>query len=154
MTSNTRSVFIGWMSDPRSTVALPRRSKGRDEMNQATQIRYMAAHRRSTRAQARALQAARLETTLAVVLLTILAISALVMSANSREVDTRMTQVITVGQSDSLWELASAHPVPGVETAELVRAIAEMNDLDTSTIVPGQRLVVPASDDRVLLAVR
>jgi hypothetical protein len=142
------------MSDPRDTVALPRRVKGRDDMNQTAAGHQTGGHQRSARAQARAAQAARLETTVVVVLLIVFAVCVFLVSATNPTIDTRTTQVITVGQSDSLWELARAHPVQGANTADVVRMIAEVNHLESSTVVPGQRLVVPARDDRMLLAVR
>jgi len=51
-------------------------------------------------------------------------------------------QVVTVGAGDTLWSVANA-----VESDEhtqvLIGQIAELNDLDTSELTPGQELFVP-----------
>lgn len=54
---------------------------------------------------------------------------------------------VYVRPGDSLWALAESHPVEGRSTSEVVRWIQERNSLESSTIVPGQQLLVPASGE-------
>ena len=55
------------------------------------------------------------------------------------------TQDVVVEPGDSVWDLASQYQVDGYSTAELVQWITEKNSLTTSTLQPGQSLLVPAS---------
>ena len=64
----------------------------------------------------------------------------------------RSTQ-ITVGTGDSLWAIASAHPVEGVSTPELVDWLIDTNDLSGAALALGQSLTVPdASQQRLSCA--
>lgn len=54
-------------------------------------------------------------------------------------------QQIVVEPGDSVWGLASRHRVDGYSTAELAKWISEKNSLGTSSLRPGQALLVPAS---------
>lgn len=56
------------------------------------------------------------------------------------------TATIKVSANDTLWEIAAAHPAPGLSTAETVEAIRELNGSGSDTIVAGQTLIVPALD--------
>lgn len=49
-----------------------------------------------------------------------------------------------VASGDSLWAIASAHPIEGHATSYVVKWIAARNGLDSGLIVPGQALMVPA----------
>ena len=51
----------------------------------------------------------------------------------------------SIEPGDSVWDLASQYQVDGYSTAELVQWITEKNSLTTSTLQPGQSLLVPAS---------
>lgn len=51
---------------------------------------------------------------------------------------------IAVQQGDSLWSIASECKAPGLTTQEISDAIVSFNHLDSTTLVPGQQLVVPS----------
>lgn len=52
---------------------------------------------------------------------------------------------VIVERGDSLWEVAAIATEPGGDVRETIARIIEMNELPSSTIHPGQRLVVPGS---------
>lgn len=52
---------------------------------------------------------------------------------------------VTIGEHSTLWDVARAHPVPGLSTAETVALIRTHNGLETPDLVAGQPLFVPAS---------
>lgn len=65
-------------------------------------------------------------------------------SSRARALEGVATTTVTVSEGDSLWGIAAERPVDGVETADLVRWIADANSLDDASLRPGQSLVVPA----------
>ena len=65
-------------------------------------------------------------------------------SSRARALEGVATTTVTVSEGDSLWGIAAERPVEGVETADLVRWIADANFLDDASLRPGQSLVVPA----------
>ena len=65
-------------------------------------------------------------------------------SSRARALEGVATTTVTVSEGDSLWGIAAERPVDGVETADLVRWIADANALDDASLRPGQSLVVPA----------
>ena len=62
--------------------------------------------------------------------------------------------VVRVGHNTTLWDIASAHPVPGFTTAETVTLIRRHNDLELAGLSVGQKLLVPRSDQVTGSAVR
>lgn len=78
----------------------------------------------------------------------VLAVAALMLFAVAaapslqRSADVRLTTV-RVNASDTLWEIATRHPLPGQGTDATVRAIREMNGLRSSVVAEGQVLRVP-----------
>ena len=52
----------------------------------------------------------------------------------------------TVSAGETLWSIASTHPVKGVPTKEVVRWLGEENGLDSSVLALGQTLVVPSQE--------
>ena len=56
---------------------------------------------------------------------------------------------VYVRPGDSVWALAEEHPIDGYATSDVVRWIEEANDLQTSTLIPGQELLVPAASSGV-----
>ena len=65
-------------------------------------------------------------------------------SSRARALEDVATTTVTVSEGDSLWGIAAERPVEGVETADLVRWIADANALDGASLRPGQSLVDPA----------
>ena len=53
------------------------------------------------------------------------------------------TTTVTVHTGDSLWDIAQDHTPQGCSTSSVVRWITQHNNLDSSLIVSGQKLVVP-----------
>lgn len=53
---------------------------------------------------------------------------------------------VRVKPAATLWDLARAHPIPGLSTAETVGLIRERNDLPTASLFVGQALEVPLLD--------
>lgn len=74
-----------------------------------------------------------------VVLLSLVAAAGIIGSGLMAPVE---TSTATVQAGQSLWDVAAATGAPDV--AEAMAQIVDLNDLDSSTIHPGQTLVVPA----------
>ncbi len=55
------------------------------------------------------------------------------------------TETVRISSGDTLWSIASAHPVAGLDTAGTVDLIAELNDLDGFALVAGDTVLVPAN---------
>ena len=53
---------------------------------------------------------------------------------------------VSVRQHSTLWDIARAHPVPGLTTAETVDLIRTHNSLEAPDLIAGQPLLVPTSD--------
>ena len=58
-------------------------------------------------------------------------------------VSTASFEQITVMPGDSLWSIAG-DIAPGVDTQQVIADIVSLNQLDTATVQPGQRLAIPA----------
>jgi len=54
------------------------------------------------------------------------------------------TETVRISRGDTLWSIASTHPVAGLDTAATVDLIAELNDLDDFKLVAGDTVLVPA----------
>ncbi|MFT3874255.1 MAG: LysM peptidoglycan-binding domain-containing protein [Nocardioides sp.] len=54
------------------------------------------------------------------------------------------TRVITVGDGDTLWQIAG-DIAPAGQVRDMVAHIQELNDMDTGGLQAGQKLVVPAA---------
>ena len=59
------------------------------------------------------------------------------------------TITIKVGESDTLWEIAAAHPIHGLTTVEAVGAIRDLNGMTGGGVTVGQLLVIPAGEQVV-----
>ena len=57
---------------------------------------------------------------------------------------TAVTEVV-VTPGVTLWEIAAAVAGPGQDVRDVIAEIREMNDLESSGVVAGQELVVPAA---------
>lgn len=81
-----------------------------------------------------------------VVLLTVAVAALFLLLANQVEAggeDLNLTLEHVVRSGETLWEIAGAHTADGADVRDTVREIRVMNVLDSSTIFPGDRLVVP-----------
>jgi hypothetical protein len=58
-------------------------------------------------------------------------------------VSTTSFEQITVMPGDSLWSIA-ATIAPGVDTQQVIADIVSLNQLETATVQPGQRIAIPA----------
>ena len=54
-------------------------------------------------------------------------------------------QTITVKAGDSIWSIAEAYDIEGLSTRQTSDVIRTWNDLETSTLQPGDTLIVPLS---------
>jgi uncharacterized integral membrane protein len=61
----------------------------------------------------------------------------------TRQAGTANFEYVTVGAGQSLWDLA-ADVAPEADAREFAAQVASLNNLDGSTIQPGQRLAIPA----------
>lgn len=59
------------------------------------------------------------------------------------QLDQMPTEIVTVKSGDTLWHLAQTHGVESVTTSDMVEWIVATNALSSSSLVPGQKLVVP-----------
>ena len=106
-------------------------------------------HRHSTRSLGR------LETALILLVAVLFATTLVWQLLGTDTVAIERTAVISVAPSDTLWEIAEAHPMEGLTTAETVDAIVAINEMDTSSLVAGQALLVPApNSSEAAVAVR
>lgn len=84
----------------------------------------------------------------AVLLLAVVLGLSLLFSSGSVATDDRgiapATSAVVVAEGDTLWGIASAVAAPG-ETREMMYRIERLNQLDTTMLVEGQTLLVPAS---------
>ena len=55
------------------------------------------------------------------------------------------TRVVMVGEGDTLWAIASAAAGDG-EVREMMHTIKQLNALDSSMLVAGQKIFVPVTD--------
>jgi hypothetical protein len=66
-------------------------------------------------------------------------------STSGREAPvTSGSQSLKVHGGDTLWTLASQHPVKGMSTAEVVDMLAQSNGLAGYSLAPGQVITVPS----------
>jgi hypothetical protein len=80
-------------------------------------------------------------------------IAAAVLSGASAGGQPTRTSTIKVGAGESLWSIATAHPVQGMTTQQNVDAIRRANHLRGSTVAEGSVLRVPgAASGAVALA--
>ena len=54
-------------------------------------------------------------------------------------------QHVVVTPGDTLWEIASSLSAPGQDVRDLIADIRELNGLETSGVVAGQELLIPAA---------
>lgn len=61
---------------------------------------------------------------------------------------------VKVKPGQTLWQLATVHPVEGLTTAQTVELIAERNDLDHGSLRAGATLLVPSGVRGAAVAMR
>ncbi len=136
------------MSEPLARIALTETIEGKPAMTRshlnthATPVRHSATMRLS-----------------AVEWLTLIAVAGLLVGAvllgagKSHEVSA--TTPVRVQGGDTLWSLASEHPVKGLSTAQTADLIAEVNGLDGAHVLQaGSMISVPVERDARALAMR
>ena len=64
-------------------------------------------------------------------------------STGKAESDFSGAATVTVRPGDTLWSIAEDVAEPGQDIRDTVAVLREINDLDSSVIVPDQSLVVP-----------
>lgn len=86
--------------------------------------------------------------------LTLFAVPLFARGSDSTSIETR---TVRVQAGDTLWSLASRHPVAGRTTAQTARLLADLNDVDADSLSAGTVVRVPVSEtdiDRGALAMR
>ena len=84
-----------------------------------------------------------------------LAVATLAVSGNTEvEASELGTVVVRVRATQTLWEIASANPIPGRSTAQTVEVIKAINELESSQLRADQLLEVPHASLEVALASR
>ncbi len=66
-------------------------------------------------------------------------------SARTEAVGSATFEPVTVEAGDSLWSLATEHPIEGLSTQETSDAIRDRNQLETALLQPGMELEVPCA---------
>jgi LysM repeat protein len=79
------------------------------------------------------------------ILVLVLASILLLSSARVDAAQPLTTVEYRVGSGDTLWGIAASVTQPGGDTRTTVQAIREINDLESTTIRPGQVIDVPAA---------
>lgn len=64
------------------------------------------------------------------------------------------TQRVMTAPGDTLWTLASNHPIAGMTTQQEADMIARMNAMGAAAVAPGHTLLVPADSSSSALAMR
>lgn len=64
------------------------------------------------------------------------------------------TAPIRVETGDTLWSLAREHPARGLNTAETVELIRDLNSADTANLIVGSEILVPAHKSGAQLAAK
>ena len=90
--------------------------------------------------------------TVALVAIAVLLISAPFISrANARHFE---TGTVLTAPGDTLWTIASKHPIPGLPTAQAVDVIAKLNALEGARLPAGTVLQVPSAPQNAAFAMR
>ncbi len=85
------------------------------------------------------------QTRVLVIISTIVVILALLLLSTGSANGAEPAEVYTVESGDTLWDIAEARTPDGADVRITIVEIKQLNDLESSLIVPGQILVVPAA---------
>jgi LysM repeat protein len=92
---------------------------------------------------------------LAIILALVAAVIAAALLSGPRTTATpARTSAIKVGAGQSLWSIATEHPMPGMSTQQAVDAIKRANHLEGSTIAEGSTLRVPSTPQAAVALAR
>jgi hypothetical protein len=89
----------------------------------------------------------------ALLIIAVLLVAGLLISRTVAPADVQ-TKALRIEQGDTLWTIASAHPVAGLTTAQTADLIARCNRLESGAIAVGAILEVPAHAESGSLASR
>jgi len=84
-------------------------------------------------------------TEIALLLLLVAALLLCVYFSRSPRLSSERVGLVRVGAGQTVWELARTHPVAGLSTAQTAQLIAEINDLQDSSLIAGTEIRVPVS---------
>jgi hypothetical protein len=87
----------------------------------------------------------------ALVVIALLLVTAVLLTRTPNTGSMDLSYRLRVRSGDSLWTLATSHPVEGLSTAQLADLLAEANGLQGQVLVPGQMIRVPSTkpDERM-----
>lgn len=74
---------------------------------------------------------------------TVILMAVAVASSRMPDAEPAVTTTHIVESGDSLWALASAHPMAGLDTAQTVDMIARINSLESARLTVGAELLLP-----------
>ncbi len=107
---------------------------------------YTAVRRPTVSAGADAMPITPLQATaLAVLVIAALVVAALSVVLTPSAPSAEAWASVTIAPYTTLWDLATAHPIAGLDTATTVELIRAENALPSSTLQVGQTVLVPAS---------
>jgi Tfp pilus assembly protein FimV len=92
--------------------------------------------------------------TVAVVMIAILLLAAVLLTRGPSAASLDLSDRLKVRSGDSLWTVATSHPVDGLSTAQLADLLADANGLRGQTLSPGQVIRVPRADSAERVASR
>jgi Tfp pilus assembly protein FimV len=82
----------------------------------------------------------------ALVIIAILLVAGILLSRSASVAAPDLSQRLKVRSGDSLWAVASSHPVDGLSTTQVVDLLAEANGLRGQALIPGEIILVPTTD--------
>lgn len=104
----------------------------------------------SRRERCRAREAGLNVTEAALLLFVLVLLVAAVILGSSRGTTPTDTMAVEIQPGDTLWSLASSHPIAGLSTGEMVHMISEVNGLEGETLVAGAIIEIPAQGNAAL----
>lgn len=118
------------MHAPSTTITQPRQSQVRRSASRSTRSRHVS-----------------IVEILLLVLTCSLVLAALFAVQPRHHTGDVPTRVIRVRTAETLWDIASTHPIEGLSTAQNVEVLRAINRLENSRLAAGQSLRVPLPQD-------